>query len=187
MRLDRTCRARALAGCRTAKVAASAVTARFGAIAKPLADARGSVRSHGGVPSGPGVVAPNGTEPHGQRPRRGEPGNRLACRGAPGTAALSRRFAPAAARPGRRQASRRRGKWQHDEGWFERSWSNLCIQRADAGGYQDGWPRSDSCEIYSQVGQFRGRRLAHAAGRLGRPARPTLRAVSARSVPPWRY
>jgi hypothetical protein len=182
MRLDRTCRARALAGCRMAKVPASAVTARFGAIAKPLADARGSVRSHDGVPFGPGVVAPNGTEPHGQRPRRGEPGNRLACRGAPGTATLCHRFAPAAARPGRRQTSRRRGKWQHDKGALSdhgRSCAPSGPIRADSRINGCGATRVRSTR---RCGSFPGRRLAHEAGRLGRAARPTLRAVSARLV-----
>jgi hypothetical protein len=47
---------------------ASGVIAWFGAIARPLADARGSVRSHDGGPFGPGVVAGNGTGPRGQRP-----------------------------------------------------------------------------------------------------------------------
>ena len=46
--------------------AASAMTAGFGAIAEPLANARGSVQSH----DREGVVAGNGTGPRGQRPRR---------------------------------------------------------------------------------------------------------------------
>src|SRR5450759_1914448 len=42
------------------------MTARFGAAANPLADARGSDRSPDGVPSGPGGVALNSTESRGR-------------------------------------------------------------------------------------------------------------------------
>jgi hypothetical protein len=49
------------------------VTAWSGAIARPLADARGSVRSH----DREGVVAGNGTESRGQRPSSWETGGRM--------------------------------------------------------------------------------------------------------------